>query len=123
TAPTGRIHDDLARILFGEKVQLPPVWKEVPVNPGIYDDYVGRYQSTSDPKFIITITRENDRLWNRLGDDPRAATMVLRPLSETRYFNKMFVLYEAAFIKDEHGKVTSLVAEGPWGKQTLTKVR
>jgi hypothetical protein len=34
-----------------------------------------------------------DQLWNRLGDDPGAATMALRPLSETKYCNKMFVLY------------------------------
>jgi hypothetical protein len=34
----------------------------------------------------------------------------------------MFVLYEATFIKDTTGKVSSLVAEGPWGRRTLTKV-
>jgi RNA polymerase sigma factor (sigma-70 family) len=123
TAPTGRIHDDLARILFGEEYRFPPAWKEVEVNPDIYDDYVGRYQGTSDQKFVITITKENDRLWNRIGDDPGAATMVLRPLSETKYFNKMFVLYEATFIKDATGRVSSLVAEGPWGRQILTKVK
>jgi CubicO group peptidase (beta-lactamase class C family) len=123
TAPTGRIHDDLSKILFGEKYEPPPAWKEVQVNPDIYDDLVGRYQSPSDQKLVVTVTKENDRLWNRLGDDPGAATMVLRPLSKTKYFNKMFVLYEATFIKDEKGKVTSLVAEGPWGKQMLTKVK
>jgi RNA polymerase sigma factor (sigma-70 family) len=123
TAPTSRIHDDLARVLFGEEHRLPPAWKEVQVDPGIYDEYAGRYQSTSDPKFAITITKENDRLWNRIGDDLGAATMVLRPLSETRYFNKMFVLYEATFIKDATGRVSTLVADGPWGKQTLTKVK
>jgi CubicO group peptidase (beta-lactamase class C family) len=123
TAPTGRIHDDLGRVLFGEEYRLPPAWKEVEVNPGIYDDYVGRYQSTLDQKLVITITKENGRLWNRIGDDPGAATMVLRPLSETKYFNKMFVLYEATFIKHATGKVSSLMAEGPWGRQTLMKVK
>ena len=49
--------------------------------------------------------------------------MVLRPLSETKYFNKMFVLYEATFIKDEKGKAKCLIAEGPWGKQELKKVK
>jgi RNA polymerase sigma factor (sigma-70 family) len=123
TAPTGRIHEDLGRILFGEEYRLPPAWKEVEVNPGIYADYVGRYQGTSDQKFVITITKENERLWNRIGDDPRSATMVLRPLSKTKYFNKMFVLYEATFIKDPTGRVNSLIAVGPWGRQTLTKVK
>jgi hypothetical protein len=123
TAPTAQIHDDLARILFGEEYRLVPAWKEVTVDPAIYDDYVGRYQGTSDPKFVITVTKENDRLWTRLGDDPGAATMLLRPLSETKYFNKMFVLYKATFVKDATGRVSSLVAEGPWGRQTLTKVK
>ena len=62
-----RIHDDLAKIVFGEKYELPPVWKTVAVSPKLYDSYVGRYQSIDDPKFVITITKENDQLWNRLG--------------------------------------------------------
>jgi hypothetical protein len=121
TAPTGRIHDDLAKIVFGEKYQLPPRWKEISVDPGLYDGYVGRYRSTTDPQFVITITKENDRLWGRLGDDPGAATMVLRPLSETKYFNKMFVLYEATFVRDESGRVNRLIAEGPWGRQEFMR--
>jgi len=122
TAPTTRIHDDLVRIVNGEKYESPPVWKTVTVSPKLYDGFVGRYQNTNDPKFIITVTKENDQLWNRLGDDPGAATMVLRPLSETKYYNKMFVLYEVTFAKNERGQVTSLVAEGPWGKSEFKKI-
>jgi CubicO group peptidase (beta-lactamase class C family) len=122
TAPTSRIHDDLAAIVFLEKYQLPPKWNAVKVDPKIYDRYVGRYQKTDDPKFIITITKENDQLWNRLGDDPGAATMVLRPLSETKFFNKMFVLYEATFVVDERGLATGLIAEGPWGRNEFKRI-
>jgi CubicO group peptidase (beta-lactamase class C family) len=122
TAPTSRIHDDLVKIVFGEKYELPPVWKTVAVNPKIYDSYVGRYQKIDDPNFVITITKENGQLWNRLGDSPGAATMVLRPLSETKYYNKMFVLYEATFMKNERGQVTSLVADGPWGRNEFRKI-
>jgi hypothetical protein len=50
-----------------------------------------------------------------------AATMVLRSLSETRYFNKMFVLYEATFVSDESGKVSRLTSEGPWGRQEFMR--
>jgi CubicO group peptidase (beta-lactamase class C family) len=123
TAPTSRIQDDLAAVVFGEKYQLPPRWKAVSVDPKLYDRYVGRYQSTSDPKFIITITKENDQLWDRLGDDPGAATMVLRPLSETKFFNKMFVLYEATFVADEKGTTTGLDADGPWGHGQFKKIQ
>jgi CubicO group peptidase (beta-lactamase class C family) len=123
TAPTSRMQDDLAAIVFGEKYQLPPRWRAVTVDPKIYDRYVGRYQSTSDPKFIITITKDNGRLWNRLGDEPGAATMVLRPLSETKFFNKMFVLYEVTFAVDSQGMATGLSAEGPWGHGEFKKFR
>ena len=122
TAPTSRIHDDLAAIVFGEKYQFPPKWNPIKVDSKIYDGYVGRYQKTDDPKFIITITREDDQLWNRLGDSPGAATMVLRPLSETKFFNKMFVLYEVTFIVDGEGRATSLIAEGPWGRGEFKKI-
>ena len=84
---------------------------------------VGRYQSTNDPKFIITITKENGQLWDRLGDDPGAATMVLRPLSETKFFNKMFVLYEATFVVDGKGMATGLTADGPWGRGEFKKIQ
>ena len=122
TAPTSRIHDDLVKIVLGEKYEPLPVWKTASVNPKLYDSFVGRYQNTTEAKFIITVTKENDQLWNRLGDDPGAATMVLRPLSETRYYNKMFVLYEVNFVKNEQGKVISLTAEGPWGKNEFKKI-
>lgn len=123
TAPTNRIHDDLVKILFGESYQLPPKWKAIEVDPKLYDTYVGRYQNTKNPKFIITITKDNDRLWNRLDDSPGAATMVLRPLSETKFFNKMFVLYEVTFVKNDTGSVTGLIAEGPWGRDEFKKVK
>ena len=122
TAPTSRIHDDLVKIVFGEKYEPLPAWKIAAVTPKLYDNFIGRYQNTSDPKFIITVTKENDQLWNRLGDDPGAATMVLRPLTETRYYNKMFVLYEVTFVKNEQGQVISLIAQGPWGKNEFKKI-
>jgi len=124
TAPTDQIHNDLAAMVFGEKYKLPPTWTAGKVDPKVYDAYVGRYQSQNPktPKWFITITKENDQLWDRLDDDPNAATMVLRPLSETKFFNKMFVLYEATFVKDDKGQVVSLIADGPWGRGEFKKV-
>ena len=123
TAPTPRIHDDVAKIVFGESYTPLPRWKAVAVDPKIYDDYVGRYQKVDEPGFTITITKENGLLWDRVGDSPGAATMVLRPLSETKFYNKMFVLYEATFVKDEHGAVTALIAEGSWGRNEFKKIK
>jgi CubicO group peptidase (beta-lactamase class C family) len=122
TAPTNRIQDDIAKIIFGESYQLPPVWRSVAVDHKIYDGYVGRYRKTDQPNFVITIKKENGQLWNRLGDDPGAAEMVLRPLSETRFFNKMFVLYEVTFVLGAEGRATRLVADGPWGRGEFVRI-
>src|SRR5262245_38559354 len=122
TAPTNRIHDVLKAIVFGREYKLPPAWKEVAVDPKVYDAYVGRYRNVKDAKFVITVTKKNDRLWNRLDDSPAAATMVLQPLSGTKYFNKMFVLYEVSFLKDKEGRVTGLIADGPWGKGEFKRI-
>jgi len=122
TAPTGRIHEDLAKIVFGQPYQLPPKWTAVRVNPALYAAYVGRYRKTDDSRFVITITLDGNQLWNRLGDDPGAAMMVLRPLSDSTVFNKMFVLYEATFVRDATGVVSTLLATGPWGQGEFKRI-
>ena len=122
TAPTNRIQDDIAKIIFGESYELPPVWRAVAVDPKIYDGYTGRYRKTDQPDFVITIKKENGLLWNRLGDEPGAAEMVLRPLSETRFFNKMFVLYEVSFVPGAQGRATKLFANGPWGHGEFVRI-
>lgn len=122
TAPTNRIQEDLAKIIYGEAYEPPPTWRAVPVDPKIYDAYVGRYRKTDEPNFVITIKKENGQLWNRLGDDPGAAEMVLRPLSERRFFNKMFVLYEVTFVTGGQGRATKLLADGPWGHGEFVRI-
>ena len=122
TAPTNRIEEDIAKIILGESYELPPTWRAVAIDPKIYDDYVGRYRKTDQPNFVITIKKENGQLWNRLGDEPGAAEMVLRPLSETRFFNKMFVLFEVTFVLGEQGRATKLLADGPWGRGEFVRI-
>ncbi len=122
TAPTNRIEEDIAKIVFNDPYQLPPAWHAVAVDPKIYDRYVGRYRKTDQPNFVITVKKENDQLWNRLGDEPGAAEMVLRPLSETRFFNKMFVLYEVTFVSGGQGRAGKLFADGPWGLGEFVRI-
>ena len=122
TAPTNRIQEDLAKVIFGEDYDLPPVWRAVSVDPKIYGAYTGRYRKTDQPDFVITIKNENGQLWNRLGDELGAAEMVLRPLSETKFFNKMFVLYEITFVRGDHGRATKLLADGPWGHGEFVRI-
>lgn len=61
TAPTNRIQEDIAKIIFGEPYNQPPAWRAVAIDPAIYD----RYVATS--RVFITIKKENGQLGNRLG--------------------------------------------------------
>lgn len=122
TSPTNGIQEDIAKIIFGQGYELLSQWRAVAIDPKIYDGYVGRYRKTDQPNFIITIKKENDQLWNRLGDDPVAAEMVLRPLSETRFFNKMFVLYEVTVVTEGQDRATKLLADGPWGHGEFVRI-
>ena len=88
TAPAARIADDLAAmVVFGEEIRPPRRRKTIVVDPRSFDAYVGRYRHTKDRSWVITIPQEEGQLWNRLSDTPGWTEMVLRPLSETRFFN------------------------------------
>jgi CubicO group peptidase (beta-lactamase class C family) len=123
TAPTARIADDLAAmVVFGEEIRPPQRRTTIVVDPRWFSAYVGRYRHTKDHSWVITITQEEGLLWNRLSDTPGSTEMVLRPLSETRFFNKTFVLYEITFLRDREGRVARLVAEGPWGRGEFERI-
>jgi CubicO group peptidase (beta-lactamase class C family) len=122
TAITGPMQDALAAMLFGERYATPRVWKPVAVDPAVYRALVGRYRNAGQPEFFITISQEDQRLWIRLGDDPGATTMVLRPLSPSRYFNRTFLLFEIAFERDSSGRVVRAVTDGPWQNKTFERV-
>ena len=109
-------------VVVGEEIRPPQRRKTVVVDPSSFDAYVGRYRHTKDSNWVITITKEEGQLWNRLSDTPGSTEMVLRPLSETRFFNKTFVLYEITFIRNREGRVTSLAAEGPWGHGEFERI-
>jgi len=99
----GQISLDLAAIMFGEKYEAPAPRTEVKVDPKIFDAYVGEYQL--GPNFIITITKEGDRLMIQATGQPK---FDLFPESESKYFLKV-VDAQITFEKDETGKVTCLI--------------
>ena len=55
-----RIARDLLAISLGEPYQIPAQRVAIAIDPAILDVYVGRYQLR--PDFILTVTREGDRL-------------------------------------------------------------
>jgi CubicO group peptidase (beta-lactamase class C family) len=88
---------------YGWLDYLPKEKVIAPVDPKIFDDYVGQYQAA--PNSIITITNENGKLMAH----PLAGSKAeLFAESETDFFLKQAPV-QIKFVKDTRGKVTGLV--------------
>jgi CubicO group peptidase (beta-lactamase class C family) len=102
-AQTGRIARDLLAILFGEPYRVAVERTVAKVDPTLYDAYVGQYPLS--PTFILSITREGDRLMTQATGQPKFEVF---PESETKFFLKA-VDAQITFVKDERGTVTHLI--------------
>jgi CubicO group peptidase (beta-lactamase class C family) len=102
-ANPGKVASDLAAIYFGKPYEIPAERKVAKVDPKIYDGYVGKYELA--PKFVLTISREDDKLMVQATDQPKVE---LFPESETKYFLKV-VDAQVTFVKDDQGKITHLM--------------
>ena len=112
----GRISQDLAAILFGEKYEIPRDRMAVKIDPKILDAYVGQYELNSN--FIITMTREGDSLMTQATGQPK---FELFPESETKFFLKA-VDAQVIFVKDDKGAVTHLILH-QGGEQKAKKIK
>jgi hypothetical protein len=99
----GRVMQDLAAIVFGEKYEIPKAVTEIKVDPKILDAYVGKYQLA--PNFVLTISKKGDQLMAQATGQPQLA---LFAESETTFFPKVVDL-KITFVKDATGKVTDLI--------------
>lgn len=99
----GKISQDLAAILLGEKYEIPAAIAEVKVDPGIFTAYTGQYEIM--PNFILTISIDAGRLMAEATGQPKVE---LFPESETKFFLKV-VDAKVTFVKDAAGKVTHLI--------------
>jgi CubicO group peptidase (beta-lactamase class C family) len=102
-ANPGKIAQDLAAIVLGEKYEIPRAHVEIHVESKILDAYVGKYKLGSEA--VLTITKEGDQLMAQVSGQPKIA---LFAESETTFFPKVVDL-TIKFEKDATGKVTKLV--------------
>src|SRR5687767_2789037 len=75
----GKISQDLAAIVLGEKYEFPRERVAIKIDPKILDAYVGQYEL--NPNFIFTMTREGDSLMTQATGQPK---FELFPESETK---------------------------------------
>ena len=102
-APTSRIARDLLAILLGQPYRVAVVRTVATVDPKLYDEYVGQYQLT--PTFILTVTRDGDRLMTQATGQPK---FEIFPESDTKFFLKV-VDAQLTFVRDERGAVTHVI--------------
>jgi serine-type D-Ala-D-Ala carboxypeptidase/endopeptidase len=101
--------DDIARHLLDPVIPLmeppkpPKQHTQITVDPKIYDALVGRYQVV--PTFILTVTREGDRLFVQATDQPR---FEIFPEGQRDFFLKV-VEAQIAFEGDDKSNATGLV--------------
>jgi len=90
--------------------------QQVQVDPRIYDDYIGKYQTT--PSFFISVTREGDRLFAQATGQPK---FELFPESESTFFLKA-VRARIIFERDNSGKVYRLIVRSSEGDEISKKI-
>ncbi|MGD0695629.1 MAG: serine hydrolase [Terriglobia bacterium] len=97
--------DDIGMHLLDSHVPLmppPKEHKETAVDPKLFDGYVGQYQLA--PNFILTITRDGDKLFAQATGQPK---FQIFPESEREFFLKV-VDAQITFETDSTGRATSL---------------
>ena len=98
------LNEKLGFQLLFENVMLEKCLREVvPVDPRIYDEFVGQYRDDSRPDLEIVVRNEA----GRLTVECVGQKVELFPTSETDYFVKQFY-GEVSFNRDEQGQVDSL---------------
>jgi len=93
----------LAALAHGEKVVLLSERKEVTVDPKLLEGYVGNYELA--PKFILTVTREGDKLITQATGQPQVPIFAE---SEREFFAKV-VDAQITFVTDAQGRATGLI--------------
>lgn len=97
--------DDIGMHLLDSHVPLlppPKEHKEIAVDPKLLDGYVGQYQLA--PNFVLTITREGDKLFAQATNQPR---FQIFPEGERDFFYKV-VDAQITFETDSGGRAISL---------------
>lgn len=103
STPTSRLARELAAIIFNVPHKPGKERTAINLNPKVYDAYVGRYELSRN--FIITITKEDDRLMGKVTGRPK---IELFPASATEFFVKGLDA-QIIFVRDRSGIITHAI--------------
>jgi CubicO group peptidase (beta-lactamase class C family) len=94
--------DDIGVHLLDPQTPLRKLYREVPVSPGLFDNYIGRYQVSDN--FALSVSRDGGRLFIQGTGQPRAE---LFAESDNRFFLRV-VNGEVVFETDSNGSAREL---------------
>ncbi len=97
------IAENLAKIAFGEKVDLPRVRTAISVAPEILDKYVGRYRLM--PTMTFDVRRDGDHL---VGEPSGQPAVPLFAESESLFYPKV-VDATIEFVANDQGEIDALI--------------
>lgn len=107
--PDRLFYKGLGPILFNFPYEMPTKRESIIIDFAIYDAYVGQYESEKVKGFIVTITKENNKLIFHVTGQ---FTTEILPETSTEFFLKFYDEDTVSFIKDEQGTVIELVFDG-----------
>jgi serine-type D-Ala-D-Ala carboxypeptidase/endopeptidase len=111
--------DDIGMHLLNPNIPLmkPPKQRaDVSVDYKLFDGYVGRYQLA--PNFVITVSREGDRLFVQLTGQPKFEVYAE---SDRSYFLKV-VDAQITFNTDDQGQATEMILHQGGRDQTAQRI-
>ncbi len=94
-----------------------PIHTEIQVEASVLESYIGQYEL--NPKFIITVTKEQNRLFTQATGQEKLEAFAE---SATKFFLKV-VDAQIEFLKDESGKVTKLILHQGGQKTEVKKIK
>lgn len=95
----------------------------IPLDPKVFDKYVGWYQLSHSLSTFTHIFRDGDRFFEQLDAERRAGVLPVEffPESETKFFATV-VASQISFVTDAQGQVTGLVFHQSGHERPATKV-
>jgi putative CocE/NonD family hydrolase len=107
----------LGRQVWASNIQ-EPTFKEVKIDPKIFDDYTGQYSIPTNPDIVLSFFREGDKFYVQATNQGR---IEIFPASESKFFLKLFDA-QATFVRDAQGKVNAVVWQQGGGTTNAGKI-
>ena len=112
------IATELAAIALGEKYEFPREHKEIKIEPGNYDAYVGKYSKDGKPDDAFALVRDGSKLMMQI--PPGQTVFEIFPESPVQFFSKGSEYY-LTFFKSDEGKVTHVLIGNEGEESRWTK--